>query len=368
VVSLKRQEAQAIGYQADLYDALLDDYEPGSKTAEIRTLFANLRSELVPLAAAIAEAPRRPCVELLKREYPVELQRVFGETAASAIGFDFDRGRLDVTTHPFCEGIGPGDCRITTRYNRHFFNESFFGVLHEAGHGLYEQGLLKEHFGTPMGRSVSLGLHESQSRMWENAVGRSRQFWQYFFPIAQHMFRGALSDVSLDDFHFAVNAVEPSFIRVEADEVTYNLHILIRFELEQSLLAGELSIDDVPCAWNEKYTKYLGITPRSDAEGCLQDIHWAAGLFGYFPTYTLGNVYAAQLFTAASRAIGDLAEQFADGRFGELLQWLRSAIHEQGMRYRSRDLVDRVTGCPPNQNALVRSLREKYAPLYGLEA
>ncbi len=238
-------------------------------------------------------------------------QQVFGEAAAAAAGFDFKRGRLDVTAHPFCSGIGPGDCRITTRYDEHNFSDAFFGILHEVGHGLYEQGLDPEHHGTPMGEAVSLGIHESQSRLWENAVARSRPFWTYWFPMARRIFHEALSDVTLDEFHTAVNHVGPSLIRVQADELTYNLHIIVRFELEQALLSGDLAVTDLPAAWNQKYQEVLGLQPKNDAEGCLQDIHWSAGLIGYFPTYTLGNLYAAQLFAKAETDLGGLQQAFA---------------------------------------------------------
>ena len=242
---------------------------------------------------------------------------------AAAVGFDFDRGRLDVTAHPFCTGIGPGDTRITTRYDEHQFADAFFGVLHEVGHGLYEQGLPAQAFGTPMGEAVSLGVHESQSRLWENAVGRGRAFWTYWFPLARRIFHEALGDVTLDQFLAGVNHVEPSLIRVQADEVTYNLHIIIRFELEQALLSGDLPVGDLPDAWNQKYQDTLGIKPATTAEGCLQDIHWSAGLFGYFPTYTLGNLYAAQLFAEARADLPGLDRSFSRGEFGELLAWLR---------------------------------------------
>ena len=225
---------------------------------------------------------------------------------ASAIGFDFERGRLDTTAHPFCTGIGPGDTRITTRFDARDFSGAFFGILHEVGHGLYEQGLDPGHHGTPLGEAVSLGVHESQSRLWENGVGRSKAFWEHWLPQARRFFREPLHATGLDAFHAAINRVEPSLIRVEADEVTYNLHILIRFELEQALIGGGLAVDDLPGAWDEKYRSYLGISPPDDARGCLQDIHWAAGLVGYFPTYTLGNLYAAQLYAKADADLGGL--------------------------------------------------------------
>jgi carboxypeptidase Taq len=285
---------------------------------------------------------------------------------AAAVGFDFRRGRLDVTAHPFCTGIGPGDCRITTRFDEHEFSDAFFGILHEVGHGLYEQGLDEAHHGTPMGEAVSLGVHESQSRLWENLVGRGRAFWAYWLPMARRIFHEALADVSLERFHAAVNDVQPSLIRVRADEATYNLHIIVRFELEQDLLAGNLAVGDLPAAWNEKYREYLGVAPANDAEGCLQDIHWSAGLVGYFPTYTLGNVYAAQLFAAAEAQLGGLDQAFARGDFGGLLDWLREKIHRHGQRYRAADLVERVTGSRPDHRPLIDGLRRKYAELYGI--
>ena len=366
VVLLKRREAKAIGYDAAPYDALLDEYEPGAKTDRITEVFANLRDELVPIVRSIAESPRKPDTDILHREYPVERQRVFGEMAAAALGFDFTKGRLDSTAHPFCSSFGPGDCRITTRYNPRFFNESFFGTLHETGHALYEQGLDPDHYGSALGEAVSLGIHESQSRLWENQVGRSKSFWRRFFPLAQQVFREALGDVSLDRFHFAVNAVEPSLIRVEADEVTYNLHVLIRFELEQALISGDLQASEVPEAWNAKYEKYLGIKPPNDALGCLQDIHWSAGLFGYFPTYTLGNLFGAQLFATAREQLGDLDEAFAKGEFQPLREWLRENVHRQGCRYWSNDLIHQVTGSAPTHLPLIASLRGRFGELYDI--
>ena len=366
VIDLKRQEAAAYGYEASPYDPLLDEYEEGATAAQLTALFADLRDGLVDLVARIRDAPEQPDTDILHREFPVDRQRLFGQAASAAIGFDYRKGRLDVTTHPFCSGFGPGDCRLTTRYNPRFFNEAFFGTLHETGHGLYEQGLPAEHYGTPMGESVSLGVHESQSRMWENAVGRSRAFWTHFFPRARQTFPDALHDVDADAFHFAANAVAPSLIRVEADEVTYNLHVLIRFEIEQAILAGDLQGAEVPEAWNAKYGQYLGITPPDDARGCLQDVHWSFGLVGYFPTYTLGNVYMAQLFAKADADLGDLHAQFARGEFAPLLDWLRKHVHSQGQRHAPKDLIAHVTGAPPDHRPLLDSLEAKFAPLYGL--
>jgi carboxypeptidase Taq len=363
-IELKRQQAEATGYAQCRYDALLDDYEPGELTSNVARVLGDLRDELVPLAADIRESGRAPDRTLLRRRYPVDVQEAFGRRVAAAIGFDFRRGRLDVTAHPFCTAPGPHDCRITTRYEEHSFSGALFGTLHEAGHGIYDQGLPAEYFGLPPGEAVSMGIHESQSRLWENLVGRSRAFWEHFYPSAQQAFPEALGDVVLDDFYFAINDVRPSPIRIESDEATYNLHILIRFELEQALLEEDLSISDLPGAWNDKYQEYLGIEPASDSEGVLQDIHWSAGLFGYFPTYSLGNLYAAQFFAKADRALGGLASQFARGEFEPLHGWLAANIHQQGQRYTAAETVRRVTGSAPSHRALMDHLRGKLGPLY----
>ncbi len=364
VVALKRQEAQAVGYAGVPYDALLDEYEPGETTARLTVLFAELREDLVPLVLAVATSRRKPDLSILEREYPVDRQEALGRAAAAAIGFDFEAGRLDVTTHPFCSGIGPGDTRLTTRYNPREFGDAFFSIMHEAGHGIYDQGLDPAHYGTPLGSPVSLGIHESQSRLWENFVGRSRAFWEHFFPQARQAFPAALGNESLEAFHFAINNVRPSFIRVDADEATYNLHILLRFELEQALMAGDLPAADVPAAWRDAFKRYLGLEVSDDARGCLQDTHWSGGGIGYFPTYTLGNMYAAQFFAQARADLGDLDAQFRHGEFAPLKAWLNAKIHRQGQRQRATDLVQAVTGKPLSHRPLLEHLRAKYAPLY----
>jgi carboxypeptidase Taq len=366
IVALKRSEAEAFGYEDVAYDALLDEYEPGARSRRIARLFEALRRDLVPLVAALAGAPRRPDAAVLRRAYPTDRQRALGEAVAAAVGFDFQRGRLDTTTHPFFSTIGPGDCRITTRFHPYNFSDGFFGILHEVGHGLYEQGLDPEHHGTPMGEAVSLAVHESQSRLWENTVGRGRPFWEHFFPLARRFFPEALADVTLDRFHFAVNHVEPSPLRVQADEVTYNLHILVRFELERALVSGDLKAAELPGAWNEAYRRELGVTPADDAEGCLQDGHWSSGLIGYFPTYTLGNLFAAQLYVRAGADLGDLDGQLGRGEFGGLLGWLRRNVYRHGSRYPANRLIELVTGAPPDHRPLVQALRHKYGALYGV--
>lgn len=365
-IKLKQEQAEATGYAERPYDALLDDYEPNELTSNLEQVLGDLRDELVPLVAAIRASGREADILILKRRFPAEAQEAFGRRAAATIGFDFQRGRLDTTAHPFCTAPGPHDCRITTRYEEHYFSGALFGTLHEAGHGIYDQGLPAEHFGLPLGEAVSMGIHESQSRLWENLVGRSRSFWEYFYEPARQAFSDALGNVPLDDFYFAINDVRPSLIRIEADEATYNLHILIRFELEQALLSGDLAVADLPGAWNEKYRRYLGIEPPSDSEGVLQDIHWSAGLFGYFPTYSLGNLYAAQFFAQADEELGGLAAQFARGEFEPLRQWLTSSIHQHGQRYTAAELAQRITGSPLSHRALIAHLRNKLEPLYRL--
>lgn len=368
IVAMKREEAQAIGYseEGEAYDALLDHYEPGATAAWVDDVFAPLRAETVSLLEDIIGSGREPEVEILERCYPIAAQRELGLEVAERIGFSFEKGRLDVAHHPFCSGFGPGDCRLTTRYNERHFPGAFFGTMHEAGHGIYEQGLDCSAYGTAMGESCSLGIHESQSRMWENFVGRGRPFWESQFPEVQQRFPEALEGVEIGAFVAAINGVRPSLIRVEADEVTYNLHIMLRFELERALVSGSLEAVDVPTAWNETFQRDFGLTPPGDADGCLQDIHWSSGSIGYFPTYALGNIYAAQFFDAADQAIGPLSEQFARGEFSPLKEWLNKEIHQRGRQYRANELVEVVTGQALSHEPLVKHLRERFGPLYGL--
>lgn len=366
IIKLNLEIANCLDSKKEPYDTLLDNYEPGASSESIAKIFDGFRKELVELVAAIKDSPLKPNVSILEREYPVDRQAMFGQSAAAAIGYDFQAGRLDISAHPFTTGLGPGDTRITTRYNPRHFGQAFFGTVHEAGHAIYDQGLEREHFGTPRGDSVSLGIHESQSRMWENLIGRSRPFWKHFFPRAQQMFPEVLADVSFDDFYFAINDVRPSLVRVEADEVTYNLHILLRFETEYAFLRGDLAPKDIPGVWNEKFRKYFGIVPPDDGQGCLQDIHWAHGLIGYFPTYTLGNLYAAQFLAKAKETIRNLDEQIAVGNFAELLQWLRKNIHCHGKRYRAEKLVEVVTGKKLDHRFAIDYLKNKYTELYKL--
>ena len=360
IFALAREEADAVGYVGERYDALLDDYEPGMTSDRVSALFTQLEGELVPLVASLRDEAAPAPGHVLTREFPLDRQRLFSEGVAAALGYDLECGRLDVGQHPFCTALGPSDVRIALRYFPRNFARGFFALLHEMGHALYDQGLDPAHYGTPMGEAASLGLHESQSRLWENHVGRSHGFWQHFYPQLQSAFHEALHDVPLDTFRRVVNRVSPGLIRVQADEVTYDLHIMIRFELERALLAGDLRSADLPGAWAELYERRLGVTPKNDRTGCLQDIHWSEALIGYFPTYTLGNVYAAQLFDAADRAVGPLEEAFARGDFRTLRDWLGEHVHHHGQRYPVATIIERATGSSPDPSALIESLSRRY--------
>ena len=314
MVALKRQEAQALGYAAEPYDALLDDFEPGETAAALAPLLGELRVSLLRVLEAVQGSGRRPQGEVVRRHFPVDDQDRFARLAAQAIGYDFAGGRLDPTAHPFSEGIGPGDVRITTRFDEHYFSLAFFGVLHETGHALYDQGLPADHWGTPRGDTVSLGIHESQSRLWENLVGRSLGFWRFFYTKAQETF-AVLQDVPLEVFHFAVNEVKPSLIRTEADEVTYNLHILLRFELERALMNGDLEVADLPGALNDKMRAYLGLTPPDPGQGVMQDVHWSAGLFGLFPHLHPGKPLCRPVLRHGGGGTGSPGGRVCPGRF-----------------------------------------------------
>ncbi len=367
LIDLKKQVAERIGYAAEPYDALMDEFEPGATAANVDPVFRELREKTVPLLNRVMTARPGPDPAILDRHYPRDRQEKICRRMAEAIGFDFHSGREDVSVHPFCMTIGgPGDVRITTRYLKNFLPAALFGTLHECGHALYEQGLPKEHVFTPMAEAASLGIHESQSRMWENLVGRSRAFWKYHYAHVESLFPEALRDESLDSFHGAINAVRPSFIRVEADELTYNLHIILRFELERAMIRGDLRVGDIPAAWNEKFTRMFGITPENDAQGCLQDIHWSMGAFGYFPTYTLGNLYAAQFFAQARQDIHGLDDRIAANDHAALLGWLRERIHRHGKRFRPGELVQRVTAKPLSIEAFVGYITKKVEAIYSI--
>jgi carboxypeptidase Taq len=318
------------------------------------------------MVSKITSSKRQPDLSILKRKCSVEAQQAFCRVLAEAIGFDFDKGRIDVSAHPFTTGLGPSDTRITTRFEEANFENAFFSTLHEAGHGIYDQNLPGDaHYGTPRASAVSLGIHESQSRLWENLVGRGLPFWKCFFPQLKKSFPGVFDDVSLEAFYFAINHSAPSFIRTESDEVTYNLHICLRYDIETALIGGKLKVADIPVAWNEAMKRYLGLTPPKDSLGCLQDVHWSHGSFGYFPTYTLGNLYSAQFFAAAKKKLGALESRFEKGDFKPLKKWLNENIHTHGQRYRAGDLCKVATGEALTSRFFLDHLSVKFGALYG---
>jgi carboxypeptidase Taq len=364
MLALKIQHAEALADGGELYDALLDAYEPGMTVAELDPLLEGLRADLVPFVQQVLDRPK-PDTSFLAGPYDRDRQEQLTLRLLRDFGFDFDAGRQDVSTHPFCGGAGPLDVRMTTRYYETLEPGALLSSMHECGHGLYEQGMPPVYARTAVAHAPSLGLHESQSRFWENVIGRSRPFWSHYLPVVKELFPEHLSAVGLDDFVRGVNAVEAGAIRVDADEVTYNLHILVRYALERELLGGRLAIADLPEAWNARYTSYLGYTPKNDLEGVMQDIHWAWGEMGYFATYTLGNLYSAAI-AETMRAEVDVDAVVAAGNFEPILQWLRERIHSQGSIREGDELMREVTGRPLGHEAFMQYLRAKYSDLYGI--
>lgn len=358
LIDLSRQRAESWGYEDCLYDALIDDFERGAKSADLRRLFDGLRPELVAIAdEALAREPFDG--SKLAGDYPVERQQAFNREVAEAIGFDFNAGRIDTAVHPFCTGLGPRDTRLTTRYDESDFRSSLYGVLHEAGHGLYDQGLRGDCHGQPVGKAVSLGVHESQSRLWENHVGRSLAFWECWLPRAVHYFPH-LAGLTPEEMTRACNQARRSHIRVEADEVTYDLHIMLRFEIETAIFNGDLAVADIPGEWNRLFEDYFGLKVGHDAEGCLQDIHWSLAIFGYFPTYSLGNLNASHLYAAALEQRPGIVGQLAAGDYSGLLGWMREKIHQPGSRHLPNDLIARAAGAPATPSPHLAHLKRRY--------
>ena len=365
VVRLEQQYAGFFQPLAHPYDALLDPYEPGILTSDIQEIFNVLRPRQVALARAIQERPADPA-PFLKADYDEQEMLAFSTEVMTAFGFDWTRGRQDKSAHPFATPLGSDDVRITTRFDTRNPFEMPFAAMHETGHALYEQGVAASWNRTLVRGGASLGVHESQSRLWENIIGRSRPFWQHFFPILQRRFPTQLGGVTLDMFHQGINQVKRSLIRVEADEVTYNLHVMLRVEMEIALLTGAISTHDAPAYWNEKMQEYLGVTPDSDANGILQDMHWSIGLFGYFATYALGNLISVQLWNQYTRDDDRWSERIQRGQFGPLREWLRENVHRHGRSFQPRDLILRVTGQPLSTAPYLEYLESKYGALYKL--
>jgi carboxypeptidase Taq len=366
IVDLNRKLADVLGYPEKPYDALLDQYEPDMKTAQVQAVFDSIKPDLIELVRQIAAKADAAGDGVLHREYDEQQQLNFGLEVIKRYGFDFTRGRQDRSVHPFTTTFSIGDVRITTRVERQFLSPALFGTLHECGHALYEQGIKPELERTPLADGASLGMHESQSRLWENLVGRSRPFWQFFFPRLQAAFPVQLADQTVESFYRAANTVSPSLIRVEADEVTYGLHVMLRFELENDLIEGRLKIAEVPEAWNAKMQDFLGIAPPTTALGALQDIHWSSGMIGYFPTYQLGNLISLQLWDKLNADISDLTDQIAQGEFGALLAWLRTNLHQHGRKFTSVELLQRITGGGLNPAPYLKYLKTKFGEIYGL--
>jgi carboxypeptidase Taq len=366
IIALAQEMAELIGYEDEPYDALLDRYERDMRTASVRETFRATREALTPLLQAITERGRPLDDALLRQPFDIAQQQAFARTIATAAGYDFARGHLGTAVHPFATSLSRNDARITTRWYPDLLNASLFGTLHESGHAIYEQGTHADLARTPLARGASMGIHESQSRLFENMIGRSRGFWEAHFPALQAHFPDQLGAVSLQAFYEAINVVRPSFIRVEADELTYVLHIVLRFELEQAMLHGELAAADVRDAWNERTWALLGLRPPTDREGVLQDIHWTRPSFGYFPTYALGNLYAAQFLEAATAQRPAVATDLAAGQTGELLDWLRVNIHAHGRKFLPSELVERATGRPLDHHAFVRYATTKFGEVYAL--
>jgi len=366
MVDLNIEMAEALGYEDRRYDALLDRFEPEMKAAQVERLFDEMKDGLRPIVAAIAERPDAVDAALLRRAYDEDGQWAFVNELVGRLGFDWQHGRQDRSAHPFTTSFSPADVRLTTRIHRDHLQSALFASIHEGGHALYEQGVPLDLARTPLVGGASMAVHESQSRMWENIVGRSRPFWRYWLPHLREHFPTQLEGVAVEAFYRAINRVEPSLIRVEADEVTYNMHIFLRFEIEQLMLEQKVAIADLPELWDDKMEEYLGIRPESDTNGVLQDVHWAGGMMGYFPTYALGNLLAAQFHAHALADVPDLPAHYERGEFALLLDWLRAHIHVHGNKYTPVELVQRVTGGPISTGPFLDYIRAKYGEIYGL--
>jgi carboxypeptidase Taq len=365
IVDLCRKQADYYGYATTPYDALMEQYEPGMTTDTVTKLFSELKEGLILLLDRIRDSKHKPDDHLLKKSFDTAHQWTFGLEVVQRLGYDMEHGRQDRSAHPFTTGFHPTDVRITTRVFEKDMKSAFFSTVHEAGHAMYEQGLPVDHFGTPFGQAASYGIHESQSRMWENMIGRSLPFWNFFYPRLKDFFP-VLKKTDVDDFYRMINTVEPSLIRVEADEVTYSLHIMLRFEIEKMLINDGLKISELPDMWNEKMKEYLGIVPRDYKMGVMQDVHWSMGAIGYFPSYALGNLYAAQFLKQAEKDHPDIWNTVRAGEFTVLLNWLRKNIHSLGRRLDPLDLVQSVTREKLSPKPFIQYLNDKYNKIYNI--
>ncbi len=365
MIVLKKQQAELYGYSDHPYDALLDDYEKGATVAMLNPVFAQMSEQLTPLLQEIRAAEQADD-SFFRKNYPTQEQFDFTLYILRKIGYDFEAGRQDYSEHPFSISFAPTDSRVTTRVDEKNLSSILWSSIHEGGHALYEQGLSVDHYGLPLGAPTSLSIHESQSRLWENGIGRSLAFWRFCFPELKSRFPSQLADVSELDFFKAANKVSPSLIRTEADELTYHFHVMIRFEIEKEIICGSIPVNELPELWDAYYKKHLGISAPDAKQGILQDVHWSHGSFGYFPTYSLGSFYAAQFLNKAEKDLKDLEQQILNGQFGNLLDWLRRNIHQHGRRYTSAELCERITGKPLDISQFVNYLKNKYATVYDL--
>lgn len=366
IVAFKQEFIDYWGVKGSRYDTLLDMYEPDLTVEKVDEVFDRLRSRLVPLVEAITASPNKPDTSFLQQIFPKEQQEKFGNFILEQMGYDFDAGRLDESVHPFATGLNPGDVRITTTYLLDNVTSAIFSSLHEGGHALYEQNINKDLVGTPLAQGTSMGIHESQSRLWENMIGRSRAFWERYYGDLQQHFPEQLANVEVEDFYRAINSVENSFIRIEADELTYNLHIIVRYEIEKLIFNEELSVEELPEIWNAKYQEYLGITPPNDSLGVLQDVHWSGGDFGYFASYSLGNMYAAQILNTLRKELPEYEELIAAGNLLPIKEWLTDKIYRFGKSLTPSQIIEKVTGEPLNPDYLADYLEEKYTEIYKL--
>ncbi|MEH7073226.1 carboxypeptidase M32 [Neobacillus drentensis] len=366
IVNYKRKFAEIYGYENHPYDALLDEFEPGLTVKILDPLFAKLRDSSVKLLERIQQKGKPTKADIFDQSFSIEKQKEFNRLILPMIGFDLEAGRLDETVHPFAQTVNTGDVRLTTRYLEGNVRSALFGTIHEAGHGIYEQHVNPEFEESVLQSGASFGIHESQSRFLENMVGRSKEFWNFFYPKLQEYFPKQLEAVSVDEFYRAVNTVKPSFIRVEADELTYNLHIMLRYEIEKALIGGEIEAKDLPVVWNQKMQDYLGVTPSTDTLGVLQDVHWSFGGIGYFPSYSLGNLYAAQILRTIQKDLPEFYHLIENGRFDLIQEWLKVNIHQYGKLYTPNELIVKVTGEELNAEYLVEYLEKKYSEVYGL--
>ncbi|MEO8759399.1 MAG: carboxypeptidase M32 [Bacteroidia bacterium] len=366
LVAIKKQECELLGYQNHPYNSLLNLHEKNATVAELDVLFSDVRKELVPFVKQIQQA-KQVDNKFFFQPFEKNAQWQFGIELLQQMGFDFNRGRQDISSHPFTTSFSQNDVRVTTRINENDFSEMIWSCIHEGGHALYEQGLPADQYGMPLGEAISLGIHESQSRLWENNVGRSLPYWKHNFEVAKKYFPTQLQAISAEDFYKGTNRVEASFIRTNADELTYHFHVMIRYEIEKQIFEDKLKVNDLPEYWNAKYKEYLGIDIPNDSQGVLQDVHWSHGSFGYFPTYSLGSFYAAQFFNQAQKEIPNLINEIENGNTANLLNWLREKIHVHGKFYTAQELCEKITGEKLNFTYFMKYAKNKFGTIYDLK-